>query len=118
MATETLTAADRAALDEIRRLLSHPMGTNWTMPEEYLMFAQDIAHLPPAEARAKVQEYIDKIRAQNAKQREKFENAVKFKSEISENPLTNAGKRGVIGYFWRQILSTLNGTPLTSLNLF
>ncbi|MCX6047152.1 MAG: hypothetical protein NT075_18770 [Chloroflexi bacterium] len=118
MTTERLTAADRAALNEIRRLLSHPIGTNWTMPDEYLMFAQDIAHLPPAQARARVQEYIDKIRAQNAKQRERFENAVKFRAEIVDNPLTNAGKRGVIGYFWRQILSTLNGTPLTSLNLF
>lgn len=118
MTTERLTAADRAALNEIRRLLSHPIGTNWTMPDEYLMFAQDIAHLPPAQARARVQEYIDKIRAQNAKQRERFETAVKFRAEIVDNPLTNAGKRGVIGYFWRQILSTLNGTPLTSLNLF
>ncbi len=118
MAPEILTPDDRAALEEIRRLLAHPMGTNWAMPEEYLMFAQDIAHYPPAEARAKVQEYIDRIRTQNAKQRGKFENSLKFRAEITENPLTNAGRRGVIGYFWRQILSTINGTPLTSLNLF
>jgi hypothetical protein len=118
MAPDTLTPDDRRALEEIRRLITHPIGPNWAMPSEYLIFAQDIAHYPPAEALQKVQEYIGKVRENNLKQRGKYEDSVKYKAELNANPITNAGRRGVIGYFWRQFLATLNATPLTSLNLF
>lgn len=105
-------------LGEIRHLIADPRGPNWSMPADYLMFAQDIAHYPPIEALKKVQEYINRIRDNNLKQRSKYEDASKYKAELNANPITNAGSRGLTGYFWRQILATINATPLTSLNLF
>jgi len=121
MAPETFSPEDSKALNEIRRILQEHRESNWTMPEKHAMFAQDIAHDLPAQAYTRVDAYIKNMREHNLKQRQRFEQAQKFKQDIKNDvipEITNAGQRGIIGYFWRSFLATTNATPLSSLNFF
>ena len=80
--------------------------------------AFELSYLPPEDALKRAKAYIDSIRAHNELQDQFFEAALAYKEKLKENPITNAGGRGLIGYFQRQILSSLNGTPFRALRWF
>lgn len=108
---------DRRALDKIRALLEDRAETNWAMPDEYaIRVAQDIAQRPPLEALQIAKKYIDDLRQQNAGVQTRVAAAVKRRQELAENPITNAGSRGLKGFLQRWGLSLLNATPFSNFN--
>lgn len=112
-----LSEKDRRALEKIRSLLEERAETNWNMPDEYaFQKAHAIAKLSPIEALRAAKEYIEDLRKQNDTAQARIDVALKRKKELSENPITNAGPRGLKGFLQRWGLSLLNGTPFDNFN--
>ena len=108
---------ERRALDKIRLLLEERAETNWAMPDEYaFQKAYAIARLSPIEALRAAKEFIAELRKQNESAQFRIEAAQKRKRELTENPITNAGSRGLKGFLQRWGLSLLNGTPFSNFN--
>ncbi|MEZ4868646.1 MAG: hypothetical protein R3C14_45375 [Caldilineaceae bacterium] len=108
---------DSRALEKIRELLQEGTPTNWGMPDEYAFKkAHDIAQLPPVQALREAKNYIEELRVQNKNAQVRIEKAQQLKARLKEQPITNAGVRGLKGLLQRWALSWLNGTPFDNFN--
>lgn len=104
---------NRSALEQIRRIQQLP-PTNWPLPDEYaIRSAQPIAKLAPAEALKKAKEELAKFQKINDDLNKKFEEAQAAVEKLKQEPITNLGRRGLRGLFWRWLLSLINGTPFS-----
>jgi len=92
--------------------------TNWAMPDEYAFeAAQEIdENLHPTLALIKASTYIQRLRRRNAQQKESVSKARATRDKLKEQPITNAGPRGIKGLLRRWLLASLNGTPFNNLN--
>jgi len=92
--------------------------TNWSMPDKYAFeAAQEIDEsLHPTLALIKASTYIQRLRRLNAKQQARVKKARGLREELKQNPITNAGPRGIRGFLRRLFLASLNGTPFDDLN--
>jgi len=114
-----LTEADYQALEEIRRVQASDRTSHWERPDGFAYkYAYRLSTLPPAAALERAREQIRALHARNAKALEESEKAQSVTDELNQNPITNAGSRGFIGYMQRQFLAILNGTPFNRLDWF
>lgn len=109
--------SDAEALERIRGVLRENSTPHWQMPPEFAFrYAYEIAKMPPAAAYRRAQQMIMDVHKHNADEVKKHEEAEAVKKDLRENPITNAGGRGLKGYIKRIILSALNGTPFSRLD--
>ena len=102
---------DQKALEKIQKILQQDKATNWDMPDEFAYkYAYNLSEHSPLEALRKAEAYIKEVEGHNKAEAKKAEDAKAAKQELEANPISNAGPRGVRGYFQRQLLATLNGT--------
>lgn len=102
---------DRTALAKIQAILSQDRATNWTMPDEFAYkYAHNLSSLAPRKALDQAAQFIDEVRQHNQAEEKKFQKAEVTKQKLTQGPISNAGPRGVRGYFQRQLLALLNGT--------
>lgn len=113
-----LTQEDQEALAKIRQLLNeHEPDTNWEMPAEYAFkCAHEIPSLQPAAAIKRAEEFIKELKEHNVKKQKELVEARKRKEELQQNPITNAGARGIYGFIQRWFLAWLNATPMSNFN--
>lgn len=93
-------------------------ATNWAMPDEYAFeAAQEIDEsLHPTLALIKASTYIQRLRRRNDQQKARVKKARALREKLKEQPITNAGQRGIRGLVRRWLLASLNGTPFNNLN--
>ncbi|MBV7331677.1 hypothetical protein KFU94_26290 [Chloroflexi bacterium TSY] len=113
---DSASTSDEDALDEIRQILHEAGQTNWSMPEDYMHFAYQLADMSPTVALEEAKKFISDLRNHNLDEDKKYAEAVKRKEELHEEPITNAGRRGIWGFLLRQIIATINGTPFNALD--
>ncbi len=107
--------------DEAQKFIGEALSktaTNWAMPDEYAFeAAQEIDEsLHPTLALIKASTYIQRLRRRNNQQKERVKKARALREKLKEEPITNAGQRGIRGLLRRWLLASLNGTPFNNLN--
>ncbi len=111
----------KISADDAQKFIAEALSktdTNWAMPDEYAFeAAQEIDEsLHPTLALIKASTYIQRLRRRNDQQKERVKKARTLREKLKEEPITNAGPRGIRGVVRRWLLSSLNGTPFNNLN--
>lgn len=112
------SAEEQAAKLAIRQILESSIPTNWQLPPELASIANRLSRLPADQALAQAERHIAAIQQANEKLEERAEAAQAKVDKLKDEPITSAGKRGLMGYLKRQLLATINGTPAISLRWF
>jgi hypothetical protein len=116
-AEEQITPKQRTGFQEVQRIMQAHGETNWGMPEDVaITIAQELAEVPPDQVVEVARGVLKGLKAVNEKEKEKRVKAREHVAKLKENPITNLGQPGIIGYLQRSILASINATPLIALN--
>lgn len=109
---------EQAAKQKIREIVEQSVPTNWQLPPELASIANRLARLPADQALEQAEAHIAKIQAANERTEDRAEQAEQEVNNLTDDPITSASRRGLLGYLTRQLLATLNGTPSIALRWF